>query len=88
MGGGRDDLQRCFFKSLLPPPLSAPLDQPHVAQIEVSIVFTERLVSTGYVAVLFFPVQFHHCFSIDFSFPFLSFFFLVKMRYDGVFFSE
>jgi hypothetical protein len=27
MGGGRDDLQRYFCKSLLPPPLSAPLDQ-------------------------------------------------------------
>jgi hypothetical protein len=41
-----DDLQRCFCKSLLPPPLSAPLDQHHLAQIEVFIVFTERLVST------------------------------------------
>jgi hypothetical protein len=50
MGGGRDDLQRCFCKLLLPPPLSAPLDQHHVAQIEVSIVFTERSVSTWYVA--------------------------------------
>jgi hypothetical protein len=52
MGGERDDLQRCFCKSLLPPPLGAPLDQDHVAQIEVSIVFTERLVSTWYVAYL------------------------------------
>jgi hypothetical protein len=51
MRGGRDDLQRSFCKSLLPP-LSAPLDQHHVAQIEVSIVFTERLVSTWYVALL------------------------------------
>jgi hypothetical protein len=52
IGGGRDDLQRCFCKSFLPPPLSAPLDQHHVAQIEVSIVFTERMVSTWYVAIL------------------------------------
>jgi hypothetical protein len=50
MGGGRGDLQRCFCKSLLPPPLNAQLDQHHAAQIEVSIVFTEKLVSTWYVA--------------------------------------
>jgi hypothetical protein len=49
MGGGRNDLQRWFCKSLLPPPLSSPLDQHHVAQIEVSIVFTERFISaTGH----------------------------------------
>jgi hypothetical protein len=52
MRGGRDDLRRCFCKSLLTPPLSAPLDQHHVAQVQVSIIFTERLVSTLYVAVL------------------------------------
>jgi hypothetical protein len=46
MGGERGDLQRCFCKLLLPPPLNAPLDQYHVARIEVSIVCTERLVST------------------------------------------
>jgi hypothetical protein len=53
MGDGRDDLQRCFCKSLIPPPLSAPLDQHHVTHIEVFIVFTERLVSTSYVAFYF-----------------------------------
>jgi hypothetical protein len=46
MGGGRDDLQRCFCKSPLPSPLSALLDQHHVSQVEVFIVFTERLVFT------------------------------------------
>jgi hypothetical protein len=51
MGGGRRDLQRWFCKSLLPPPLSAPLDQHRVTQIEVSIVCMERLVSTWYVVV-------------------------------------
>jgi hypothetical protein len=65
MGGGRDDLQRCFCKSLLPPPLSAPLDQHHVTQIEVSIVFTERLVSTWYVAIIYWQstskIQYEKC---------------------------
>jgi hypothetical protein len=50
MGGVRRDLQRWFCKSLLPPPLSALLDQHRVTQIEVSIVCMERLVSTWYVA--------------------------------------
>jgi hypothetical protein len=45
MRGGRDDLQRHFCKSPLPPPMSPPLDQHHVAPIEVSIVCTEGLVS-------------------------------------------
>jgi hypothetical protein len=67
MGDGRDDLQMCFCKSLLPPPLSAPLDQHHVAQIEVSIVFTERLVSTWYVALHISPP--HSFLSCLFDFP-------------------
>jgi hypothetical protein len=50
MRGGRCDLLRWFCKSLLPPPLSAPLDQHRVTQIEVFIVCMERLVSTWYVA--------------------------------------
>jgi hypothetical protein len=49
MRGGRDDLQTHFCKSPLPPPMSPPLDQYHVAQIEVSIVCMEMLVSTWYV---------------------------------------
>jgi hypothetical protein len=56
IGGGGDDLQRCFCKSLLPPPLSAQLDQHHVAQIEVSIVFMERLVCTWYVAIYYLKI--------------------------------
>jgi hypothetical protein len=46
-------LQMCFCKSLLPPPLSAPLDQHHMTHIEVFIVFTKRLVSNWYANVLF-----------------------------------
>jgi hypothetical protein len=34
MGDGRGDLQRCFCKLLLPPPLNAPLGQHRVSQIE------------------------------------------------------
>jgi hypothetical protein len=44
-------LQRRFCKSPLPLLLSAPLNQHRVAQIEVSIVCKERLVSTRYVAL-------------------------------------
>jgi hypothetical protein len=47
--GGRDDLQRQFCKPPLPPPMSPPLSQHCVAPIEVSIVWTEGLVSTWYV---------------------------------------
>jgi hypothetical protein len=57
MGGRRVDLQNSwevgdvickgdFCKSLLLSPLSAPLDQHRVTQIEVSIVCIVRLVST------------------------------------------
>jgi hypothetical protein len=58
MGVGRGDLQNSWEvggvickgdfanKSLLPPPLSIPLDQHRVTHIEVSIVCMERLVST------------------------------------------
>jgi hypothetical protein len=57
MGGGRGDLQNVllqnnpptsheFCTSPLPPSISLPLDQDHVAQIEVSILCMERLVST------------------------------------------
>jgi hypothetical protein len=42
----RDDLQIHFCKSLLPPPMSPPLDQHRVAHIEVSIVCTEGLICT------------------------------------------
>jgi hypothetical protein len=52
MGGVSHDLQRWFCKSLLPPPLSVPLDQYRVTQIEVSIVCMEMLVFTRYVALL------------------------------------
>jgi hypothetical protein len=38
-----------FCKSPLPPPMSSPLDQDRVTQIEVSIVCTKRLVFTRYV---------------------------------------
>jgi hypothetical protein len=41
MGGGRGDLQRCFCKLLIPPPLNAPSDQHRATHIEVSIVCTE-----------------------------------------------
>jgi hypothetical protein len=44
--GGRDDLQMHFCKSLLPPPISPPLDQHRLAQIEVSIVCTKGSVFT------------------------------------------
>jgi hypothetical protein len=43
--GKTQDLPSKFWQTL-GDALSAPLDQHHVAQIEVSIVFTERLVST------------------------------------------
>jgi hypothetical protein len=46
MRGGRDGLQMHFCESPLPPPMSPPLDQHCVAQIEVSIVCTDGLVST------------------------------------------
>jgi hypothetical protein len=38
-----------FCKSPLPPPMSSPLDQDRVTQIEVSIVCMKRSVSTRYV---------------------------------------
>jgi hypothetical protein len=37
-----------------PSHLSAPLDQHHVAWIEVPIIFTERLVSTWYAAIKYY----------------------------------
>jgi hypothetical protein len=56
MVGGRRDLQRWFCKSLLPPPLSVPLNPHRVTQIEVSIVCMKRLVSTWYVASQVMPI--------------------------------
>jgi hypothetical protein len=53
MRGGREDLQRHFCKSPLPPPMSPPLDQHRVAPIEVSIVCTEGLVSSWYVPFMY-----------------------------------
>jgi hypothetical protein len=60
MRGGRSDLQNSWevgeviykgaFANYSSHLLNAPLDQHRVAQIEVSIVYTERLVSTWYVA--------------------------------------
>jgi hypothetical protein len=41
-----------FCKSLFPPPMSSPLDQDRVTQIEVSIVCMKRSVSTRYVPYL------------------------------------
>jgi hypothetical protein len=58
--GGRDDLQMHFCKSPLPPPMIPPLDQHRVAQIEVSIVCTEELVSTWYVPD-FLKINIHTC---------------------------
>jgi hypothetical protein len=56
MRGGRSDLQNSWevgeviykgaFANYSSHLLNAPLDQHRVAQIEVSIVYTERLVST------------------------------------------
>jgi hypothetical protein len=50
--GGRDDLQKNFCKSPLPPPMSPPLAQHRATLIEVSIVCTEGLVSTWYVQII------------------------------------
>jgi hypothetical protein len=46
MGGGRGDLQNSWEVGGVPSPLSVPLDQHHVTQIEVFIVCMERLIFT------------------------------------------